>query len=74
MYGVRASHKERESRTITLKRSTAASVTNLVDESLFLDLNQSRRIIAAWIADYNATPHSSLGCKTPARAYLPSAV
>jgi transposase InsO family protein len=39
----------------------------LLNESLFLDLDQARQIIAAWIADYNARrPHSSLGYITPA--------
>ncbi|MGB8112129.1 MAG: IS3 family transposase [Candidatus Sulfotelmatobacter sp.] len=39
----------------------------LLNESLFLDLDQARQIIAAWIADYNTTrPHSSLGYRTPA--------
>ena len=39
----------------------------LLNESLFLDLDQARQIITAWVADYNtARPHSSLGYKTPA--------
>jgi putative transposase len=39
----------------------------LLNESLFLDLDQARQIIAAWVADYNtARPHSSLGYRTPA--------
>jgi len=39
----------------------------LLNESLFLDLDQARQIIDAWVADYNtARPHSSLGYKTPA--------
>ena len=39
----------------------------LLNESLFIDLDQARRLIGAWIADYNtARPHSSLGYKTPA--------
>lgn len=39
----------------------------LLNESLFLDLDQARQIIAAWVADYNtARPHSSLGYQTPA--------
>src|ERR1700719_5187811 len=39
----------------------------LLNESLFLGLDQARQIIAAWVADYNtARPHSSLGYKTPA--------
>ena len=39
----------------------------LLNESLFLDLDQGRQIIAAWIADYNTMrPHSSLGYRTPA--------
>ena len=39
----------------------------LLNESLFLDLDQARKIIVAWVADYNtARPHSSLNYKTPA--------
>jgi transposase InsO family protein len=39
----------------------------LLNESLFLDLDHSRRLIGAWVADYNtARPHSALGYKTPA--------
>jgi putative transposase len=39
----------------------------LLNESLFLDLDQVRQIITAWIVDYNTRrPHSSLGYKTPA--------
>jgi hypothetical protein len=39
----------------------------LLNESLFLDLNHARQIIAAWVADYNTMrPHSSLGYWTPA--------
>jgi putative transposase len=39
----------------------------LLNESLFIDLDQARQLIAAWVADYNtARPHSSLGYKTPA--------
>ena len=39
----------------------------LLNESLFLDLDQARQIITAWVADYNMTrPHSSLGYRTPA--------
>jgi putative transposase len=39
----------------------------LLNESLFLALDQARQIISAWVADYNtARPHSSLGYKTPA--------
>ena len=39
----------------------------LLNESLFLDLDQARQLIAAWVADYNtARPHSSLGYQTPA--------
>jgi putative transposase len=38
----------------------------LLNESLFLDL-EARQIISAWVADYNtARQHSSLGYKTPA--------
>jgi putative transposase len=38
----------------------------LLNESLFIDLDQARQLISAWIADYNtARPHSSLGYKTP---------
>ena len=39
----------------------------LLNESLFIDLDQARQLISAWIADYNtARPHSSLDYKTPA--------
>jgi putative transposase len=39
----------------------------LLNESLFLDLDHARELIAAWVADYNtARPHSSLGYQTPA--------
>jgi transposase InsO family protein len=39
----------------------------LLNESLFVDLDQARQLIRAWVADYNnARPHSSLGYKTPA--------
>lgn len=39
----------------------------LLNESLFIELDQARQLINAWIDDYNtARPHSSLGYKTPA--------
>jgi putative transposase len=39
----------------------------LLNESLFIDLNQARQLIGDWVTDYNtARPHSSLGYKTPA--------
>jgi putative transposase len=39
----------------------------LLNESLFTDLEQAGRLIGAWVTDYNTTrPHSSLGYKTPA--------
>ena len=39
----------------------------LLNESLFLDLDQARQLIGAWATDYNtARPHSSLGYRTPA--------
>jgi transposase InsO family protein len=39
----------------------------LLNESLFLDLDQARKIVTAWVADYNTRrPHSSLGYSTPA--------
>jgi transposase InsO family protein len=39
----------------------------LLNESLFFDLEQARQLIGAWATDYNmARPHSSLGYKTPA--------
>ncbi len=38
----------------------------LLNESLFLDLDHSRQLIGTWVADYNtARPHSSPGYKTP---------
>jgi hypothetical protein len=43
----------------------------LLNESLFIDLEQARRLIDAWVADYNTTrPHSPLGYKTPAAGRL----
>jgi transposase InsO family protein len=34
----------------------------LLNDSLFLDLDQARKIVTAWVADYNTRrPHSSLG-------------
>jgi transposase InsO family protein len=39
----------------------------LLNESLFMNLDQARQLIGAWVLDYNtARPHSSLGYKTPA--------
>jgi putative transposase len=39
----------------------------LLNETLFLDLDQARRTISTWVEDYNtARPHSSLGYSTPA--------
>ena len=39
----------------------------LLNESLFIDLDQARQIIGAWVVDYNTVrPHSSLGYTTPA--------
>ncbi len=39
----------------------------LLNESLFLDLDQARQIVATWVTDYNTRrPHSSIGYKTPA--------
>ena len=39
----------------------------LLNESLFIDLDQARSIIGAWVIDYNtARPHSSLAYRTPA--------
>lgn len=39
----------------------------LLNESLFVDLDHARRLIDDWVTDYNtARPHSSLGYKTPA--------
>jgi transposase InsO family protein len=38
----------------------------LLNETLFIDLDQARQLIDAWATDYNtARPHSSLGYKTP---------
>jgi putative transposase len=38
----------------------------LLNESLFIDLDHARQLIGAWIGDYNtARPHSSLGYQTP---------
>jgi transposase InsO family protein len=39
----------------------------LLNESLFIDLDQTRQLIGDWAVDYNTTrPYSSLGYKTPA--------
>ncbi len=39
----------------------------LLNETLFFDLDQARQLIGSWVADYNtARPHSSLGYRTPA--------
>lgn len=39
----------------------------LLNETLFFDLDQARQLIGVWVADYNtARPHSSLGYRTPA--------
>jgi hypothetical protein len=39
----------------------------LLNESLFIYVDQVRQLIGAWVTDYNtARPHSSLGYKTPA--------
>jgi len=39
----------------------------LLNETLFLDLDHARTVIAAWAEDYNqARPHSALGYETPA--------
>lgn len=39
----------------------------LLNESLFADLDQTRQLISVWVTDDNtARPHSSLGYKTPA--------
>jgi len=36
----------------------------LLNESLFLDLDQARQIVAAWVTDYNTRrPHSSIGTR-----------
>ena len=38
----------------------------LLNESLFLDLDHTRQLIGDWVTDYNtARPHSALGYKTP---------
>ena len=39
----------------------------LLNETLFFGLDQARRIVASWVADYNAArPHSALAYETPA--------
>ena len=54
-------------RTATSSSSNGRMRDELLNESLFIDLEQARRLIGAWVADYNtARPHSSLGYKTPA--------
>jgi putative transposase len=44
----------------------------LLNETLFFDLDDARAKVAAWVADFNtARPHSALGYLTPA-AYAAS--
>jgi putative transposase len=39
----------------------------LLNETLFLNINHARKKIDAWVEDYNQTrPHSALGYLTPA--------
>ena len=39
----------------------------LLNETLFFGLDHARRLIAAWVDDYNTTrPHSALAYQTPA--------
>ena len=39
----------------------------LLNETLFFSLDHARRVVAEWVADYNAArPHSALGYQTPA--------
>lgn len=39
----------------------------LLNKTLFFDLDQARKVIVAWIADYNTSrPHSALNYPTPA--------
>jgi hypothetical protein len=43
------------------------SFNGRINESLFLNLNQARQMIDAWVADCNTSrPHSSLGYRPPA--------
>jgi transposase InsO family protein len=49
------------------KKQTKKFDKELLNESLFLDLDQARQMITAWATDFNTRrPHSSLGYKTPA--------
>jgi putative transposase len=48
-------------------RASTAACDELLNESLFLDLDHARSRIANWIDDYNQRrPHSALGYLTPA--------
>ena len=39
----------------------------LLNETLFFNLDQARKVIAAWVEDYNTSrPHSALAYQTPA--------
>ena len=45
----------------------------LLNETLFFDLDDARTKIAAWITDYNdERPHQALAMKVPADLYAPS--
>ena len=63
-----ALHRARPADAERLHRSFNGRMRDeLLNESLFTNLDQARRLIGAWVADYNtARPHSSLGYKTPA--------
>ncbi|MRX52188.1 transposase [Paracoccus sp. S-4012] len=57
----RQAHAERHLRGVQLEDAGRAL------ETLFFGLDQARRIVASWVADYNAArPHSALGYETPA--------
>ena len=61
------SHQADRCRTATSNSFNGRMRDELLNESLFIDLDQARRLIGAWVTDYNtARPHSSLGYKTPA--------
>ena len=63
-----ALHRARQADAERLHRILQGRMRDeLLNESLFIDLDQARQLIGDWVTDYNtARPHSSLGYKTPA--------
>jgi putative transposase len=49
-----------------IKCCNSRMLEELLNESLFINLDQARQLVAAWVTDYNtARPHSPLRYQTP---------